>query len=142
MPIAAGLSPLKSQISTALKMDRAATPSALATMIASATAGIAPMGLMPMGITAVPLVPSGLSATKSQIQNALKMERSAKPNSLAQMIAIAISTLCPMVPPAGLSVCKSQIASAFKMDRAAKPNSIAQMIAQAIVSYFQSGGVL
>lgn len=142
MPISAATAPLKSQISTALKMQRSASPATIATMIAGAIAGVAPMGLMPMGITAIPLIPSGLSATKSQIQNALKMERAAKPNMIAQVLSIAISTLCPIVPPAGISVCKSQITSAFKMDRAAKPDAIAQILSQAAVTYFQAGGTL
>jgi len=142
MPIAAAMSPLKSQISSALKMDRSASPATIATMIAGAIAGVAPMGFMNMGITAVPLIPSGLSACKSQIQNALKMERSAKPNMIAQVLAIAISTLCPIVPPSGISICKSQISSAFKMERSATPNAIAGTISQAVITYFQAGGVL
>lgn len=142
MPIAAALSPLKTQISSALKLERSASQASVAAIIASATAGLAPMGLFPRGPTMIPLVPSGFSACRAQIQNALKMERAAKPSMVAQIMALGISVLCPIVPPAGLSACKAQMENAFKMDRAATPNAVAQIIALAIVNYYLAGGAV
>lgn len=142
MPIAAGLIPLKSQIENAFKLQRAASEDLVATLISSAIASVAPMGLFPMGVTMVPLIPSGMTAGKSQIATAFKMQRAAKEALVALQMASGISVICPMVPPAGLIALKSQIENAFKMQRAANEGLVAQQIAQGIITYYQSGGVI
>lgn len=142
MPIAAGLIPLKSQITAALKMGRAAKEDLVAMLISTGVASIAPMGFFPAGPSPIPLVPSGVMAAKSQITAAFKMGRTANQSLVAQQIATAISIICPIVPPAGLMMLKTQIENALKMERMAKEDLVAQQIAQGIITYFQAAGVV
>lgn len=142
MPIAAALPLINSQLNNALSLGPAAQPSLVATMIASAVAQAAPMGLFPMAPSPIPLIPAGLAAGQNLINNALSLGPAAQPGLVATMIASGISLIAPMAPPAGLSFLQSQIESALSMGQAAQEPVIATMISSAIITYYTMGGIL
>ena len=142
MPIAGALAPLQSQLKSAITLDIAAEPEAVATLIASSIASIAPTGMFPAGAAMIPLAPAGLAATQSQIKNALTLDVAAEPETVAQLMAAGIAALCPIVPPSGLAPLQTQIKSAITLDIAAEPDTVAQMLSSAIISYFTAGGVV
>ncbi len=142
MAIGSIQAPLQSQIASALKLNRGAAPGLVSVQISQVLAGLIPAGQMPIGPAMVPLIPSGVAATKSQIENSFKLNRGATPDLVGQIIGGAISVLSSMVPPSGLSTIKSQLTSAFKMERGATPDLVARVIASAIITYYQIGGVV
>jgi hypothetical protein len=141
MPIAGGMTLLQTQLQQALSMDKGAQTSLTGTLFGSAVASIVPMGLFPP-VPPTPLIPAGVSAGISLIQQALSLDKGAQISTVSQMIASGISMIAPTAPPAGLSSLKSQIESALSMDKGAQISTVSQMIAQAIVLYYLSGGVV
>jgi hypothetical protein len=74
--------------------------------------------------------------------SAFSMGPGATADASAQMIAMAISLIDPMVPPAGLSLLQSQIKSAFSLGPGANSQAAAAIIASAIPTYFMTGGAI
>lgn len=141
MPIATGLSVLQSQFLSALSFKQGAQVQMTATLFASAVATVAPMGLLP-GVPPIPLVPAGVSAGMSMIQQALSLQQSAAQATVSKMIANGVSLIAPLAPPAGLSTLAQQIESALTLDQGARENVVANLIATAVIMYYTSGGVL
>jgi hypothetical protein len=142
MPISAAMTPLAQLIKLALITDLGGSPDTLAQIIAGAVASVSPMGLFPMGMAMIPLVPAGMSGTQAIIKNAFISDMGGSPNTLAQIISSAIAMLCPMVPPTGLSALQALLTPAFQMDMGGSPDSMAQTIASAVVTYFTCGMVI
>ena len=142
MPIPAAFPMLQSQIANAFNLQQAASADLVSTIITSALASAAPMGLFPVGVAMIPLIPAGFSATQSQIKNAFNLQQAANNQLNAQVMALGIAALVPMVPPSGLQLLQSQIATALNLDRAANNQLIAIQIANAIISYYLSGMVI
>jgi hypothetical protein len=142
MPIAAGLSTLQSQFISALSMRQGAQTQITASMISSAIASAAPMGLFPVIPTPVPLIPTGTSAGISMIQQALSMRQGAQISITSRLIANGVSLIAPTAPPVGLSLLGQQIESALSMRQGAQIQMVASILAQAVVTYYTSGGVI
>ncbi len=142
MPIAAGLPVLQSQFISALSLKQGAQVQSTSAIMASAIASIAPMGLFPVVPIPVPLVPAGVSAGMSMIQNAMSLKQGAQVSIVSKMIANGISLIAPTAPPAGLSLLGQQIESAMSLKQGAQIQSTASLLASAIITYYSSGGVL
>ena len=142
MPIAAGLPVLQSQFISALSLRQGAQVQSTSAMMASAIASIVPMGLFPVIPAPVPLVPAGVSAGMSMIQNALSLKQGAQISAVSKMIANGVSLIAPTAPPAGLSLLGQQLESAMSMKQGAQIQTTASLMASAIIAYYTSGGVL
>jgi len=142
MPIPAIFSPLQAQISNAFNLQQASNPQLVATVITTALTSLVSMGLFPVGVSMIPLIPAGAAATQSQIANAFNLQQASGNQIDAQLIALAISVLVPMVPPIGLTLLQNQIANALNLQQAATPQLIATMISTAIINYYLSGMVI
>ena len=142
MPIAASLPILQTQVANSFNMGKGAQSTIVATIIASAVASAAPMGLFPSAPVPIPLVPSGFSAGKVMIENAFKMANGANVDAVSLMIANGISLIAPLAPPAGLSFLQMQIKNAMSMGAGATPQIVAMTIANAIPQYYMMGGII
>ena len=141
MPIAASFPALQSQLVSAFSNGPGANPTSVATQIASAVGSIVPTGIFPP-FPPTPLVPAGLSAGISLMQQAFSLQQGANKKTVSQMMAQAISLIAPTAPPAGLSILQQQIESAMALEQGAQQNLVATIIASAIISYYTMGGVL
>lgn len=141
MPIQASLPVLQSQLIQAFSMDKGASIPISAQMIGSAVGSIVPTGIFPP-FPPAPLVPAGLPAGISLLQQAMSLDKGANKATVSKMIAQAVSLIAPMAPPAGLSVLANQIEIAFSMDKGAQKQPVASQIATAIITYYTMGGVL
>lgn len=141
MPIAATLPILQSQITSALSNNKGAQAPIVAVQIASTIASIAPSGIFPP-FPPMPLIPAGLPAGLSMIQNAFALQQGANKKVVAQMVAVGISLIAPTAPPVGLFNLQQQIESAFSLDKGAQIQVVAMLIASAIITYYTMGGVL
>lgn len=142
MPIAAGLPILQSQFMLALSMKQGAQVQLTSNLLASAVGTIAPMGLLPIPPTFIPLIPAGLSAGLAMIQQALSMKQGAQISTVSQLIATGISLIAPLAPPAGMSALTKQIESALSMKQGAKVQTTANLLASAVISYYSCGGII
>lgn len=145
MPIAAATSTLNSSIATALQMGKAATPSVVVAQIIGALGASIPMGLYPTSPTPpfpVPLVPAGIAAAQAQALSGFSMGKAADIDTVAKILANAVSLAAPIVPPSGLSALESQIKNALSMGKSANQATVASLLATAIVQYYTSAGVL
>jgi hypothetical protein len=142
MPIAAALPILQTLISTLQSAGVAGGPSVSALQLTSAIASVAPMGIMMIGPTPVPLIPAGFAATQQMLLASYQSGISGSPSVSSVQIATAISVLAPLCPPIGLSILQSMISSMDNMGIAGSPSLTAQMLATAIITYFTCGLVL
>ena len=142
MPIAAASSPISSGINSAWSLGKGAQVNSTTQMFITTLSTTVTMGLYPMGISMIPLSPTGMSAAQGIMVAGLSMGKGAKVNTTSKQMAQAISVLAPICPPAGLSSLGSLIESAMSMGKGAKVNTVAQQISQAIVTYYQTGGTV
>jgi hypothetical protein len=144
MPIAASLSPLQTQIQNAFKMNMSAQSDTVALSIVNAVVSIVPTGLFPMPPPAppIPLSPAGASAAISMVQNAYKMGMGAQSDTVATMLAQAISVIAPLAPPSGLSLLQTQLKNAYKLGMSSQSDTVAMLMAQAIIQYYLAGGII
>jgi len=142
MPIAAALPILTAQIQSAQNMGIAGSPDLISSIIASTLASVAPMGLMFMGVTMVPLVPAGVSATQSIMKSAYNTGIAGSSSLTSQIISSAVAALCPLVPPTGITLLQTLLQSIDNLDIAGKNELTSQMQASAIVAYFTAGLVI
>lgn len=142
MPISAGTSIIQSQFQSALSLQQGATIQSTASILASAVATAAPLGLIAAGPAMIPLIPAGASASVQMLQNALSLNVGAQIGTVSQLIAAAISIIAPLAPPAGLQTLSKQIESALSMQQGATINTTASLVATAIVAYYTIGGVI
>ena len=89
------------------------------------------------------MITTGIAPLKSQIANAFKMDRMAKPDLVALLIDTAISSIAPMglfppgptpapLAPAGFAATKTQLTNSLKLDRMANVDLVALQMAQSI----------
>jgi hypothetical protein len=142
MPISAGLPILQAQLKSIASMGVAATPQLIATMLSSALAAIAPMGLLAAGPAMIPLVPAGITGTQSMLNSAYNTGTGGKSTVTSQMIAAAVSILCPMVPPTGITLLQTLLSNVDSLGVAGTPDLTAQLQASAIITYFTTGLVI
>lgn len=142
MPIPAVNTPLGSGISSAWNMGKGAQIQTSSQMFLIPLASVVPMGLYPMGMTMIPLAPTGLSASQGIMTAGLSMGKGAQIGTTSKQMAQAISVLAPTCPPAGLSILGSLIETAMSTGKGAKVDTVAKQISQAVVVYYQTGGTL
>lgn len=142
MPIAASTPALAAQISNAFSLGTVANQTAVALIITSAIASIAPSGLFPLGTILTPLIPAGFSACQNQIENSLNLGIAANPTLVGQIMGLAISVLCPIVPPIGLIALQNQLKNALNLQQTANPQTVGNALASAIITYYTSSGVI
>lgn len=145
MPIAAATSTLNSSINAALNMGKAANQSAVIAQIIAALGSSIPMGLYPTSPSPpfpIPLVPSGIAAAQAQALSGFSMGKAADVDTVAKILANAVSLAAPIVPPSGLSALESQIKNALSMEKSANQATVASLLATAIIQYYTSAGVL
>lgn len=111
-------------------------------MFVQAISSVVPSGLIPAGVTLVPLVPAGMMASSALLQTALSMGKGATIATTSKLTAQAISVLAPQCPPAGLMVLSSQLESALSSGKGAKTSVVCQQFSQSIIQYYLSGGVV
>ena len=142
MPIPAAYSPFNSQLQTAWNMGKGAQVNTSSQLLCTALASVVPMGLIPSGISLIPLVPAGVTAASSLMTAGLSMGKGAQIGATSKQMAQAISILAPLCPPAGLTTLSSLIEVAMSMNKGAKVSTVAQQVSQAVVTYYQIGGVV
>lgn len=142
MPIAAALSPMTSSITSAWSQGKGAQVNTTSQLFCAAVGAGAAMGLYPVEVTTVPLVPAGISPASSLMTGALSIGKGAQISTTSQQMAQAISIIAPMCPPAGLSILGSQIQAAMSQGKGAQVNTVVQQITSAIITYYQTGGTL
>lgn len=142
MPIAAGASLLQNLIKASLSFQQGAQVKTTASLVSVGVASVAPMGLLPLGPSLAPLVPSGVSAGLTMIEQALSLGQGAQKSVAAALMANGISLIAPLAPPAGLSILKQLIELAMSMDKGANIDATASQIATAVITYYTCGGVI
>ena len=140
MPIVAAYSPMEASITSAWSMGKGATVPTSTQMFCTAVGTGASMGLYPVGVSMVPLTPSGVSAATSLMTSALSMGKGAQINTTSQLMALAISVIAPLCPPVGLSTLGYQIEASMSHGKGAQVSTTSQLIAQAVVNYYVTGG--
>lgn len=145
MPIAAATSTLNSSINAALNMGKAANQSIVVAQIIAGLGSAIPMGLYPTSPSPpfpIPLVPAGIAAAQSQAISGFSMGKAADIDTVAKILANAVSLAAPIVPPSGLSALESQIKNALSMGKSANQATVASLLSTAIIQYYTSAGVL
>ena len=142
MPIAAGQSILKSQFLSALSLKQGAQTQITGMRLSLAIGSVVPMGLLPIPPAPIPLIPAGLSAGISMIQQAMSFKQGAQVKTTAQMIAKGVSLIAPLAPPAGLSLLSKQIEAAFSLKQGARENVVADLLSIAVITYYTCGGII
>lgn len=142
MPITATQKLLETQIKTAFSLDKGAEKTIISLMLATAIASSASAGLLPSAPSPIPLIPCGLTAGQTLIQNSMSLDKMATQDLVAQLIAQGVSVIAPMCPPVGLATLQLQLAQALKMDKGASPDLTAQLWSQAIIAYYSMGTII
>jgi len=141
MPIAAGIAIMTPMLNDALSQKEKAKPKIIAKKISEAVAAACVLGFLPVGAITIPLIPAGITMGASLIEQAFSFPLPI-PDVIALIIAAGIAVIAPICPPSGISGLQSSLKEVMNMGPKATPDQMAFKMAQAIVTYYQSGGII
>jgi hypothetical protein len=141
MPIAASLPIMIPMLQDAYSQKEKAKPDVIAKKISDAIAAACLMGFLPVGPAMIPLIPAGASIGAMLIAQGFSFPIPV-PDVIALIIAAGIAVIAPMCPPSGLSSLQSSLKEVMNLGSSATPIQMATKTAQAVVTYYQSGGII
>ena len=141
MPISASLPILIPMLTDAFSQKEKAKPEIIARKISEAVSAACLMGVLPMGIVMIPLIPAGKSMAATIMEQAFSFPLPI-PDVIALLLAAGIAVVSPICPPMGLSGLQSSLKEVLNLGQNSTPEQMAIKTAQAIITYYSSGGVI
>lgn len=141
MPIAAALPIMIPMLREAYSLKEKAKPKLIAKKLTDAIATGCVLGMLPAGPAMIPLIPVGKTIAATIIEQAFSFPLPI-PDVIALMLAAGIALVSPMCPPSGLSSLQSSMKEVLNLGPNATPDQMAMKTAQAVITYYQTGGII